>query len=79
MSETWFYSMLIRLVSFCDPKHECQRCERTGSNTHLGAGAAGETWGTSRTKRTLSRADTYVIQVLYRLRFTLRSKNKRHY
>lgn len=64
-SDRRLYFMLMRIVSSCDPKHEPlwddmspkdRKCHRKYDDPYLGAGATGETWGTSSTKGTLGRS-----------------------
>lgn len=56
------YCMSTRAASFCDSKHELlwedmflknRKGNRRWNHTDLGAGATGETWGTSSTEGTL--------------------------
>lgn len=76
--------MSTRAASFCDTKHELlwedkflknRRGNRRWNHTDLGAGATGETWGTSSTEGTLVEE----CQVTFRSSYKLKDITKHRY
>lgn len=78
------YCMSTRAASFCDSKHELlweekflknRKGNRRWNHTDLGAGATGETWGTSSTEGTLVEER----QVTFRSSYKLKDITKHRY